>query len=51
MQQRPKTGYTEGAKGVRFGQNATTGTFFGAESASGNGLNMQRTHEADLVAY
>jgi len=50
MQPRPKTGYTEGAKEVRFAQNATMGTYTGTESTKEAGR-MRLTHEAELGAY
>lgn len=40
MQQRPKTGHTEGSKEVRFAWNATMAAYTGAESAAEN-VNLQ----------
>jgi len=50
VQPRPKTGYTEGAKEVRFAQNATMGTYTEAESTNEAGR-MKLTHEAEFGPY
>ena len=48
MQQRPKTGYTEGAKEVRFAQNAAMGAYTAEGSTNGDGR-IELAHEAEFT--